>query len=298
MVEQNVALPDMPEDIGLLVEGHDVGRGEPFVPQVGPVDREGQWHQSGQIDRAVVSIQVALTEVEDFEQAVGDGIRAVLLNLKSDGRSAIHMAELLLDGVEQVFRFLLVHVEVAVACDTEEVSAQDLHPVEQRADVVLDDASQKDKVVALLVGLVRKGNHAGQDPRHLDDREIGVDALPLKVNDDVQALVQKLWKGVGGIDRERCQDGKNALMEKPFKMFAFRFWNVGVVVKTDVVGVESRLDLVTPAPVLILDLLARTLRDGRELRLGRQAVGGQGNMLGLDLLLQSGHADFEELIEI
>ena len=76
------------------------------------------------------------------------------------------------------------------------MGAHHVHPVEERADIVLDDAPEENEVVALFISLVRKGNHALQDARHLHDGEIRVDPFSLEMDDNVQALVEKLGEGM------------------------------------------------------------------------------------------------------
>ena len=99
VVEQDVPLADVPEDVGLLGEGDDIGRGESLVAEIGPVDGEGQRHEPREIDRAVVTVEIALGEVEDFQEPVGNAVGAVLLDFQTHGGTAVHMAQLLLDAL-------------------------------------------------------------------------------------------------------------------------------------------------------------------------------------------------------
>ena len=137
-----------------------------------------------------------MTEVEDLQQAVGHRVGTVVLNLEAHGCTAINMAQLFLDGVKEILCLLLVDVEIAVASDAEEMGPEHLDSVEKGSHVMIDDAAEEDKVVALLLRLLGEGNHARQDPRHLDHCQVRVDPLALEVNDDIETLVEKLGKRV------------------------------------------------------------------------------------------------------
>ena len=245
-----------------------------------------------------MAVEVARFEVEDPEQPTSHFLGAILLHLKADGCAAVHMAEFLLDGMEQVVGLLLVDIEVAVTGDAEEVSAQNLHPMEERPDIVLDETAEKDEVVALLVGLVGEGNDARQDARHLDDGQVGVEPISLEMDDDIEALVEKLGEGMRRIDRQRREDREDLVVEELLEVLALRLRDIGEVMELDVLHGEARLDLLVPAAVLILDLLAGALRDRGELGLGGHAVRRQGDRPHLHLLLETCHAHLKELVEI
>jgi hypothetical protein len=150
----------------------------------------------------------------------------------------------------------------------------------------------------MLVALLGEGNHARQDPGHLDDSEVGVEPLPLQVDDDIETLVEKLREGMGRVDGQRRQDREDLVVEELLKVLALRLGNIGEVVEPDILRGETRFDLLVPATVLVLDLPTGPLRDGGEFRLGRHPVRGQGNGSHLHLLLETGHTHLEELVQI
>ena len=104
------------------------------------------------------------------------------------------MAQLLLDGMQKILGLLLIDVEVAVTGDAEEMRTKHLDTMEEGSHVVFDDTAKEDKIMALLLRLLREGNDSRQDARHLDDSKIGINALTLQMDDDVQALVKKLQR--------------------------------------------------------------------------------------------------------
>ena len=84
------------------------------------------------------------------------------------------------------------------------------------------------------------------------------------MDDDIEALVEKLRKGMGGIDRERREHRENLIVEELLEVGLLGFGNVGEVMEADILGGKTRLDLFVPAAVLILHLIAGALRDRGE----------------------------------
>jgi hypothetical protein len=87
-------------------------------------------------------------------------------------------------------------------------------------------------------------------------------------------------------------------VEELFEVGVLSVGNIGKVVKLDVVSSKTRLDLFVPAAVLVVDLLACTLGDGGKFGLRGHPVRSEGDMMCLNLLLETGHTDLKELIQI
>ena len=79
-----------------------------------------------EIERAVDEVDVVLGQLENIEQHAPHVRRAAVLDLEPDGVAARALAQLVLDGAQQIFRFFLVDVEIAVARDAEAVDLLDL----------------------------------------------------------------------------------------------------------------------------------------------------------------------------
>src|SRR6266478_8018729 len=95
--------------------------------------------------------------------------RTFLLNLQPNGIPAAALAQLQFDRFEQILRFFLVKIEIAVASYAKLISTLYLDPMEQSADMRLDKIADEDIAVnAALPCFVRKQSR--QDPWHLDDR--------------------------------------------------------------------------------------------------------------------------------
>ena len=87
------------------------------------------------------------------------------LDLEPHDLAEAPLAQLLLDGHEQVGRLFLLDRQVGVARHPEEVVLDDLHAREQRVEVGGDDLLEQH------VGVLTDLHQARQDGRHLDARE-------------------------------------------------------------------------------------------------------------------------------
>ena len=296
MVQEDVALAHMVENVGLRLERDDRAGGEALVAQLRAVDLHRERHESREIQRTVDAVDILLLEVEDFEEPLLHMRGAVFFHFEAHGGAALHLAQFLLDGVEQVARLLLVDIEVAVARDAEEVSALDLHPAEKRLHMLLDDVSEEDIVVA--AGLRGKRHEPRQDARGLDDCDVGADAITFELDDDIQAFVEELRKRVRGVDRKRREDGINGLEEKFFKMSALCGGNIRVVVEADALRLELGGDGFAPAAVLVLHHAANAGADLRQCLRGGEPIGTGLGGIRLVLLFQARNADLEKFIKV
>ena len=112
-------------------------------------------------------------------------------------------------------------------------------------------------------------------------------------------LLFRSWgKGWDGSIASGVRTGKISLVKEFLKMVPFRFRNIRIVVKTDVLSGEPRLNLLIPAAVLVIHLSAGPVGDGGQFRFGRHSIRGKGDRAGLNLLFQSSHPHFEKLVEI
>ena len=159
---------------------------------------------------------------------------------------------------KKVLCLLLIDIEVAVSRHPEKVRSLDAHPVKQAPDVMQDDVPEKNVVVAVL--LFGKWHDSRQDPGNLHDRDIGAQVLSLEFDDHVQALVEKLRKWMGRVDRKRGEHRVNALRKEIRKVILLAFWHVGIGVKAKALLFELRLKLFAPAAVLIIDHPPHALR--------------------------------------
>ena len=176
-----------------------------------------QRHESHEVQWSVDAEDVFLFEIEDIQQALDGVLRAIMFDLQSHRGSSLDLAQLGFDSMEEVARFFLIDVEVAVARHAEQVRSLDLHSMKQAPHMLLNDMSEKHIVIAVL--LFRERDNSRQDPRHLDNRDVCSKVFAaLQLDDHVEALVEKLREWVGRIDRQGREHRVDALGEKTGEM--------------------------------------------------------------------------------
>ena len=160
-----------------------------------------------------------------------------------------------------------------------------------------DDVPEKHVVVAVL--LLGKWDDSRQDPRDLNDGDVGAQVLSaLQFDDHVEALVEKLRKRMSRIDREGRKHRVDALRKEIRKVFLLALWHVGIRVKAESLLLELRLKLVAPARVLIIDHPPDSLADCGKRIASRQAVRPCFKRVHLLLLFQPRNAHFEKFVQI
>ncbi len=199
--------------------------------------------------------------------------------------------ELLLDGQQQIVRLVLLDGQVGVARDPEEVVLDDLHAREEGVEVGGDDLLHED------VGAHADLDQARQHLGHLDAREVPLPGH--RVADghgQREREIADVGERVSGVDGQGRQDREDLVDEHPPQLEVA----LGPLVVADDADalVGQRLAHLGEGEGLLADEvehLAARLREGLR---GAAPVGSQLRVPGLDLLLEAGHADLEELVEV
>ncbi len=295
VVDQDVAGADRGEHVGRLVvvRRHQPWRGDRRPGhglEVRPVEL-GDRPQPGQVEHPADVVAVGLAEAQPAEQQRARRRRHRALDLEPDGGAEATPAELLLDRQEEVVGLVLLDLEVGVAGHPEEVVLVDLHAGEQRVEVGLDDLVEQDEAGRLDL------EQARQDLRHLDPGEAALAGLRVAQADrDRQAERRDVRERMARIDRERGEDRED-LVEEALAKGLVVLGDRGVVDELDALGGQRPAD-VDEDRRMVGDELEHALANGGELLVGGPAVGRAGDLAGLDLLAQAGHADLEELVEV
>ena len=141
-------------------------------------------------------------------------------------------------------------------------------------------------------------DEARQHRRQLHARELGA-AVVLDDNREILAEIGDVGKRMPGIERQRREHRRNLAVEVVRQPLAKVIAVARGIQKRGcraarVPGRSSSL----PAPALFHEHGQRALPHQRDLLLRRQAVARHGFPIGAQLLVQRGHADHEELVEI
>ena len=139
---------------------------------------------------------------------------------------------------------------------------------------------------------------ARQDWRHLDPREAALAGLRVAQADrERQRQRRDVRERVARIDRERRQDRED-LVEEALAQRVVALGDRRVVDELDALLGERRGGRPRRSPSGRRRARARARARRVELFLGGPAVGRAGDLARLDLLLQAGDADLEELVEV
>ena len=257
-------------------------------------------HKATRSDRALDGVKVMGLEPQRGQQFPPDLLGAIGADLQPDGLSLAPIVQLGLHRHPHIGDLLLVDVEFAVAGDAEGPPGLHLGDTEETGQIGSDEIGQENRVPLT----VRAGqpHQVGQHARHLDDGQTGGSRITAirsaNPRDEVQRLVEQLRERMRGIHRQRSQDRINLLL-----IIGRQPLPVGLVqhsrfeeVKT--LGLQRRSQIARPAPVGIPNQGADTLGHHPQALAGREAIRCPTAAFRLDLLLQSGHPNLEELIQI
>ena len=199
MVQQDVPLADGGEQILLAPETRGGRRHKGRVAQLRRMVALVQGHQPRGVERAVNEIQILLVQPEGFEQRVAEILGALVVNFQAHRVALAAVVQLGLHRLEQIPRFLLVNIQLAVAGDAEGPVADDFGAGEQVGEKMADQLAEKDVIAGRAGAGQRK--EARQDGRTLDDGHVleGLPALlEFQPHHQVQGFVEELGKGCAG----------------------------------------------------------------------------------------------------
>jgi hypothetical protein len=202
--------------------------------------------------------------------------------------------QLRLDREQQVVRLLLLDLEVGVAGDAERVLLDHLEPGEEPVEVGGDDLLERDEAFA-----VGQHDEAGQDRRHLDPREAGLGRAGVAdEHGEVERQVGDVGERVGRVHRQRGQDREDLVLEDVHEVLAVVVVELLPLRVADPLLAERGDHLVAEHRGVAHRQLADDLTDRAQLLGRREPVGVLAGHLRGDLLLEAGHADLEELVEV
>ena len=170
----------------------------------------------------------------------------------------------------------------------------DLHPGEQDLEVGGDDLLDRDEPLA-----VRELDEPREQRRHLHAGEAPLAARGIP---DERGEVQRERGDVGErvrrVDRERGEHREHALTEERLQMSSILLVELLPVDDPEPLLLERRAEIVRPQRVRASAELDHALADAGQLLVGCEPLRGGGTDAGVALLLQTGDADLEELVEV
>ncbi len=301
MHQQDVLLADHAEDVVCVLQQLGDRRGERRVLQLRVAVEAGDAEQAGQVDRAVDLVELALAQAELLEQVVRQVFRASVGNFQSHGIAVAAREQLTAQRTGKVVDLFGVQRQVGVAGQAELVATLHLHALEQVIGVGMDHRRQEDIVIAWAANLLRHTNHARQQAWRRDDRQAGIAAEgvdPFELDDEVQALVHQQRERVGRVKADRGDDRRDLVAEVTAHPGLELGCPVAATNEADGVLFQLRQQHIVEDRVLALHLDVHQLTDTCQ-RLMRLQPIGAGQFAGeVDLFLQAGDANLEELVEV
>ena len=276
-------------------------RHELLVAQLRVTGQAVDLEQPCQVEHSGDADDVGGVQVEGRGQELLDLDGGVVLDLQTHGGAAAALADLLLDGLEQVFDFVVVDFDVAVARQAEGGVLAQEHARKEVRQVHSDDGfERRENMTRRRSRFGRQRHEPRQHGRRLDDGEqLFLVAGPAQHHREVERLVEEVREGVAGVDGQRRQHRENLALEDQAQV---PFIGVGEVLEAaedDALALQRRQHAFVEAAVGLGGHAPDGLFDAFELLLDRHVVGaGAVGDAGLHLLLQAADADHEKLIQV
>jgi hypothetical protein len=172
--------------------------------------------------------------------------------------------------------------------------ADDLHPREEDLEVCRDHLLDRDEPLA--VGQLHEPR---EQRRHLDAREPARARRGIaNERGEVQRQRGDVRERVGRVDRQRREDREHPLAEEHPEVLPIVVVEVLPIDDTEALFLERRPELLVPQDVRAGHGCGDALADPRELLVGRRSLRRGRSDARVALLLESGDADLEELVEV
>jgi hypothetical protein len=184
------------------------------IAQLGGRVRAGHGEQVAEVDGAVDRVHVVAIDAELLAQDREEAGVHRERHLDADGVASVAAAQLLLNGLEEVFCFFFVELEVPVSGDAKRGDGRDAQARKQLAHVAGDDVFEQD--VRAVTALSSDFDEAGRSRGHLHDGVRGRAWVVLAFaegHSEVEGLVLDARKRVSWVDREGREDGEDLALK-------------------------------------------------------------------------------------
>ena len=261
------------------------------------------FHQECQIDRSGNIEYVLLRYIEflnkDFQKPFIDA----LSDLKSNNFTPLALLKLFLDFFQKILSLVLIHIQFRVPHDAIRISAEHSVMLEKLTDIFADDFfEQNDDFVPVF--RIGKVDQSRKYSRHLHGREFERLFLLLgfllgNQSTDIESLVADKRERTGRVHRHRCEDRINTRLKVFIEICALRFCKF-LIVGNDLQSgfLKGRDKRTVQRIVLISHKCMHSLGNCTELFGRCHPRNVFFGVSGMDLILQGGHADHIEFIQI
>src|SRR5205085_7448160 len=107
-------------------------------------------------ERTVEYVEIGFLEIEKGEEQVAEVTWTIGFHFEPNGVAAAGPPQLLLDRAQQIFRFLFVDVEIAVAGNAKCVDAIEDQPGEKLGNMMFDERREVNVIPWLVIALTAR----------------------------------------------------------------------------------------------------------------------------------------------
>lgn len=249
--------------------------------------------QTGQVERPGDPVDLVRRDPQLLHQQVEHLGRDRVLDLQPHRRPEAPPEQLLLQGLHEVLRDVLVNVEVLVARDAEDVVLDDLHALEELAEMGGDHILKRDEPI---LGRRHEPRQLGGNLHSGEHRVIGR-RVPHH-DGQIQAQSRNIRKRVCRVDRQRRQHGPDALPEQFAQLRTLFPAQIGPSDDVDALARQLRADPIVEHGRVPPGQFLRDRRDPGQLLAGLQPALGTQEQAGGHPPFETRHPHPEELVEI
>ena len=287
----------------LLKQGH-AGRHLRWVTRFEIRKTQGrgihQIHELGQPDQihgTRNAVERQLRQIELFEQKRRQIFGTPGRNLQPDRLTKMAVLQTLAQGGAQVLDVILVHRQIGVAGHPKLRKLTHVAPRKQLRQMRPNDARQRNKNMGPASHLLRQTDHARQDTRHLDNRNLVFPSkciTPTEAHDEVEGLVGYLRERVRRVQPHGYQQRPDLPRKVLFDPAPLRRVAIPVGDDFDTAFFQRRDQVIVVQGVLAGDQSVRRLRQPGE-RSHREQAFGVFALVGRQVRLSP---DLKKLVQI
>ena len=261
--------------------------------QLGHID-VGDLVQPAVVDQTGGLVDVLGVDLQFLGEEAQDALVGAAGDLEAHHAREATLAQLPLDGLQQIVGILLIGLDLGVARHAERQHLQDLHAREELVQVVLDEFLQR-RVAARAGHLIQ----ARRDLGHLHAREqLLAFARSAQHHAQAHAHVADEREAVARIHGQRREDGEHVAMEPGARLGALGVRKLFPGEQLDAAFLHGGQQVAAQHIGLHAAHVLHALADRLHLLPGRERIRHGAGRAVLDLLAQRAHALHEELVEV
>ena len=301
VVQQHVLPGQHLEEVGLVFKRRRQPGLEGWVLELGALHLVRDFAQAVQVHRPGDPVEVVGVQAELLQQEFGHAFRAAVGDLEPHRIAEVPVQQFALKCDAHVGDLLLVDEEVGVARDAELVAAQHVHAGEELTHMGVQDRREEHEVIAAAGDSGGQPDQPRQRARRLHDGCAGTAAeriTPVQLDREVEALVEHLGERVRGVQPDRRQHREQLAEEVIPDPEFLRRGPVLAAAEADAFVRKLRQQDFIEERVLRLDQQP-DFADHECIDFDRVFAVGAGLVdVELDLLLQAGHPDLDEFVQV